>query len=341
MQEETAVQHDLSEWKGILVFADFINGRLHPATLELISKARELNKILNQTISVLIIGHATNESCESIAKYGVDNIYVCDHKSLQNFNILTYTKIFIEYVKTYKPSIILVAATNFGRCLAPRVAAYFQTGMTADCTILDIQANGNLIQTRPAFGGNIMAKIITPNTRPQICTVRYKVFAKSLPPTPKTPKIITLPFQQHFLSPEIECLNLITKQKEVDLVDAERIIVCGRGFSKKADLAMAYTLAELLDAQVGCTRPLIENNWMDSQKQIGLSGRTVKPKLIITLGVSGSVQFSAGMANSGLIIAINNNKDAQIFNVAHHGFVADIYEMLPKLINLLKARRNK
>jgi electron transfer flavoprotein alpha subunit len=224
-----------------------------------------------------------------------------------------------------------VGGTTTGRSLAPRAAARFKTGLTADCTILDIQGNTDLDQIRPAFGGNIMAHINTPRHRPQFATVRYKIFSAPEKCANPTGKLTECSLDPDKLKSNIEVVEIRKKAKETSIEDAEIIIVAGRGVKKEEDMRFIHELAESLDAQVAGTRSLIETGWLDAKKQIGLSGRTVKPKLIITCGVSGAIQFVAGMNSSDCIIAVNSDKNAPIFKHAHIGIVGDIYEVLPKL----------
>ncbi len=229
----------------------------------------------------------------------------------------------------------MVGGTTVGRSIAPRVAARFRTGLTADCTILDVQENTDLDQIRPAFGGNIMAHIHTPNHRPQFATVRYKIFSALERSEEGKGKITLCQIEKEKLSSGIKVLEVKEKEKVETIEDAEVIIVAGRAIKKQEDLEMINKLADLLDAQVAGTRTLIEAGWIDARRQIGLSGRTVKPKLIITCGVSGAIQFVAGMNNSDCIISINTDKNASIFNVAHYAIIGDIYEIVPSLIEKL------
>jgi len=230
----------------------------------------------------------------------------------------------------------MVGATGIGRSLAPRVAARFRTGITADCTSLEMRDGTDLVQIRPAFGGNIMARIVTPNHRPQFCTVRYKVF--SAPATVDSPRgvIERIPVDTDLLRSNVLVTSVERKPPETDLSEAKIIVTAGRGLRSKADLALAEELAGIIGAQLACTRPLVECGWFDCKRQIGLSGRTVNADLIITLGVSGSVQFAAGMKGSGCIIAVNNDATAGIFDVAHYGFVGDLYEIVPALTAYIK-----
>lgn len=231
---------------------------------------------------------------------------------------------------------MLFGGTTIGRSLAPRLAARFRTGLTADCTILDIQENTDLDQIRPAFGGNIMAHINTPNHRPQFATVRYKIF--NAPEKVENPngKITICEIEKNKLQSNIKVLETKIKNKVIGIEDAEVVVVVSRAFKKAEDIEMAEKLADLLGAQIGGTRPTIEAGWVDPRKQIGLSGRTVKPKLIITCGVSGAVQFVAGMNGSDYIIAINQDENAPIFDVAHLALIGDIYEIIPMLIEKIE-----
>ena len=268
--------------------------------------------------------------------YGVDKVYVYDDESLNNFRIEPYTAMFESFIDEVKPSVILVGATTVGRSLAPRVAARYRTGLTADWTVLDIKENTDLIQIRPAFGGNIMAQIITPNSRPQLATVRYKVMSAPIRSEESTGKLIICDVNKNKISSNINVKSIVDKKKEHSISEADVLVVAGRGIKSEKDMSMIRELADLLGGEVAVTRPLIESGWEDASKQVGLSGRTVRAKLIITCGVSGAVQFTAGMNNSDYIFAINNDEKAPIFKVAHYGIVGDIYEIIPKLIQKIK-----
>ncbi|MFZ5969560.1 MAG: electron transfer flavoprotein subunit alpha/FixB family protein [Bacillota bacterium] len=339
--EEEIIAVDKSAWKGIAVYVDHVEGEIHPVTYELIGKARELAEKINHPVYCLFMGHHIKEKANELLHYGVDEVFVYEDEALKDFRIEPYTAVFEDFINNQRPSIVLVGGTTVGRSLAPRAAARFRTGLTADCTILGVQENTDLDQIRPAFGGNIMAHIFTPNHRPQFATVRYKIF--SAPERAETPtgKITPCSIAAEKLASKIEVLDIKQKEKEESIEDAEVIIVAGRGIKKQEDLAMIRQLAELLGAQVASTRPLIEAGWTDPRKQIGLSGRTVKPRLIITCGVSGAIQFVAGMNNSECIIAINQDEHAPIFKAAHYGIVGDIYEILPRLIENLSGSGEK
>jgi electron transfer flavoprotein alpha subunit len=334
--EEEVVQIDKSQWRGISVYVDHVEGEIHPVTLELIGKARELADKINHPVYCLFMGYDIEDKAQELLHYGVDEVFVYDNEGLKDFRIEPYTSVFEDFVNKVKPSTILVGATTVGRSLAPRVAARFKTGLTADCTVLDVKENTDLVQIRPAFGGNIMAQIITPNHRPQMATVRYKVMSAPSRRVEATGKIIHLEVGEDSLASNIKVLNVTKKEKETGISDAEVIIVAGRGVKTQKDMDMVNELAGLLGGQVAVTRPLIEAGWGDAKRQVGLSGRTVRPKLIITCGVSGAVQFTAGMNNSEHIIAINKDEKAPIFKVAHYGIVGDIYEIVPQLIERIK-----
>lgn len=243
---------------------------------------------------------------------------------------------FENFIDEVKPSVVLVGATTVGRSLAPRVAARYRTGLTADCTVLDIKENTDLVQIRPAFGGNIMAQIITPNSRPQLATVRYKVMSAPERSKETTGEIVICDVDRDKLFSNIDVKSVVAKKKEHSISEADVLVVAGRAIKSEKDMMMIRELAELLGGEVAVTRPLIEAGWEDASKQVGLSGRTVRAKLIITCGVSGAVQFTAGMNNSDYIFAINNDDKAPIFKVAHYGIVGDVYEIVPKLIQKIK-----
>ncbi|MCE5284491.1 MAG: electron transfer flavoprotein subunit alpha [Pelosinus sp.] len=335
---EDEIKHiDKSAWNGVAVYVDHVEGDIHPVTFELIGKAKELAAKINHPVYAVFMGYGIKDKAEEILHYGVDEVFVYDYEELKDFRIEPYTAGMEDFINKVKPSTLLVGATTIGRSLAPRVAARFKTGLTADCTILDMKENTDLVQIRPAFGGNIMAQIINPNNRPQMATVRYKVMDAPERSAEISGKITVCDMDTSKLASNINVLNITKKEVESSISDAEVIVAAGRGVKSEKDLEMIKELADLLGAQVAVTRPLIEAGWADAKKQIGLSGRTVKPKLIITCGISGAVQFAAGMNNSDCIIAINKDAKASIFNVAHYGIVGDIYEVIPTLISNIKA----
>lgn len=326
------------EWKGIAVYADHVDGVIHPVTFELIGKAKEMAAVTGQEVSVLLMGKDIREKSEEILHYGADKVFVYDKDELERFKIEPYTAVFEDFIRRNKPSSILVGATTVGRQLAPRVAARMKTGLTADCTILEMNENSDLSQIRPAFGGNIMAHIKTPNHRPQIATVRYKIMNAPARSDSVSGEIVTCDISNGALTSHVEVLDILPKEKESFIENSDVLIVAGRGVKKEEDLHMLNELADLLGGQVACTRPMAESGWLDAKYQIGLSGRTVRPKLIITCGVSGAIQFVAGMNHSDTIFAINNDPKAPIFKAAHYCLVGDLYEILPKLIARVKEK---
>ncbi|SCH12474.1 MULTISPECIES: electron transfer flavoprotein subunit alpha/FixB family protein [unclassified Romboutsia] len=330
--EEKRESINKDEWRGITVYVDHHEGEIHPVTYELIGKAREMATKINHPVYCVFVGQNIKDKCDDLLAYGVDEVFVYDDEEFKEFRIEPYTAAVEDYIHNIKPTIMLVGGTTLGRSLAPRLAARFKTGLTADCTILDIQENTDLDQIRPAFGGNIMAHIHTPNHRPQFATVRYKIFSAPEKIESPTGKVTLCSINKEKLISKINVLDVKPKTKEVGLEDAEVIVVASRAIKKEEDMQMIYKLADKLGAQVGGTRPMVEAGWLDPRKQIGLSGRTVKPKLIITCGVSGAVQFVAGMSGSDYIIAINKDEKAPIFDVANMALIGDIYEIIPKLI---------
>lgn len=327
---------DKSLWKGIAVYVDHIDGEVHPVTYELIGKARELADKIGHPVYALMMGSNIADQCHELLHYNVDKVFVYDHEKLDRFKMEPYTAVFEDFVNKVKPASILVGATPVGRQLAPRLAARLKTGLTADCTILDIRENSDLVQIRPAFGGNIMAQIMTPNNRPQMATVRYKVMDAPARNAEETGEIIRCDIEENLLASQVEVLDIIPKEKQQFIEASDVLVVAGRGVKKEEDLAMLQELADLLGGQLACTRPVMEAGWMEAKRQVGLSGRTVRPKLIITCGVSGSVQFTAGMNNSEQIFAINKDENAPIFKTAHYGIVGDLYEIVPRLIAQIK-----
>lgn len=334
-QQEQIKGVNKEEYKGICVYADIEERETHKVTYELIGKARKLAEVIKHPVYVLCIGYNLKDNVTEILQYGVDKVFVYDHENLKDFDIETYANCFEDFINNNKPSSILVGATNMGRSLAPRVAARFHTGLTADCTKLEMKENTDLIQIRPAFGGNIMAQIVNSNNRPQFATVRYKVFDAPEKVTSKG-EIINVEIKPEWLKTHTTILNVENKPKELDISESDVIIAVGRGLKSKDDLGMIDELAKLLDANIACSRPMVESGMFDAKHQIGLSGKTVKPKLIITLGISGAIQFVSGMKSSETIIAINNDPHAQIFDVANYGIVGDMYEIIPQLIKLIQ-----
>ncbi len=335
-EEEIKASVDKSEWRGICVYVDHHGDKIHRVTYELCGKACELAKVTGHPVYALVIGDALGESIKKLFWYGVDKIFVYDDPGYRDFRIEPYTAAFCDFINKVKPSSVMVGATNLGRQLAPRVAARCRSGLTADCTVLEMKENTDLVQIRPAFGGNIMAQIVSPDTRPQFCTVRYKVFPEPEPQKDRTGEPVKMDITPEMLRSDISVLSFTEKPKDIDISEADIIVAVGRGAMSEGIRAQAKELADLLGGVLACTRPLVEGNVLDAKHQIGLSGRTVKPKFIICLGISGAVQFAAGMKASDCIVAINTDKQAPIFDIAHYAVVGDVGEILPKLIAKIK-----
>lgn len=327
------------EWKGIAVYVDHVDGKIHPVTFELLGKAKELAAITGHPVYALFMGNHITEQSRELLHYGADKVFVYEEEELARFKIEPYTAVFEDFIGKIKPSSILVGATTVGRQLAPRVAARMKTGLTADCTILEMNEDTDLSQIRPAFGGNIMAHIKTPNHRPQMATVRYKIMNAPKRQEEAEGEIISCAIAKEKLGSHVEVLDIVQKEKEQFIENADVLVVAGRGVKKPEDLANLQKLADLLGGQLACTRPVAEAGWLPSKCQIGLSGRTVRPKLIITCGVSGAVQFTAGMNHAENIFAINSDPKAPIFKTAHYCLVGDLYEILPQLIQKIEAKK--
>lgn len=334
---ETKVESvDKSQWNDILVFAEVSGGRLHPVGLELIGKAQELAKPIGFKVNAILVGSGVSAYAEELRHYGVSEVAVYDDPALSYFRADAYAACVEDYIKLRKPSVVLVGATSLGRSLAPRLSTRFHTGLTADCTRLELRENTDLVQIRPAFGGNIMAQIITTNTRPQFATVRYKVMEQPARQTEASGEILPRKLPRGVGESKVTHVSTVPVPAGKSISDAEILVVGGRGLQKEADLGMVKELAALLGGDWAVSRPLVEKGWATNERQIGLSGRTVRPKLIITCGVSGAIQFAACMKASDHIVAINTDPEAPIFDVAHIAMVGDLYEILPKMIEKLK-----
>ena len=327
------------EWKGIAVYVDHVDGKIHPVTLELLGKARELAQVTGHPVYAVFMGNHISEKGHELLHYGADKVFIYDEPELERFKIEPYTAVFEDFIQNVKPSSILVGATTVGRQLAPRVAARMKTGLTADCTILEMNEDTDLSQIRPAFGGNIMAHIKTPYHRPQMATVRYKIMNAPKRSVEEAGEIVNCTIAKERLDSHVDVLDIVLKEKEKFIENADVLVVAGRGVKKQEDLEMLQRLADLLGGQLACTRPMTESGWLPAKCQIGLSGRTVRPKLIITCGVSGAVQFTAGMNHSETIFAINKDEKAPIFKTAHYCLVGDLYDVIPQLIQKIEEKK--
>ena len=338
--ETKAKSVDKEAWRDILVFCEMTEGGLHPVGPELIGKAHELGRSIGYRVDALLLGHHCDNAVKALRHYGVRNIYVYDDPALSFFRAEIYAACAEDVIKKKKPSVVLVGATALGRSLAPRLSTRFRTGLTADCTELQLKENSDLVQIRPAFGGNIMAQIVTPHTRPQFATVRYKVMNAPAWQEEAKGEVLRMSLPGNAVS-EVVLREKRIIPKAANISEADILVVAGRGLKKESDLDMIKELAGLLGGEYAFTRPLVEKGWDTNARQIGLSGRTVKPKLIITCGVSGAIQFTACMEGSERIVAINTDKNAPIFRVAHVGIVGDVYDIVPRLIENIKKEKSQ
>lgn len=327
--------------KDIAVFLEWQHEKIHPVSWELLCKAREMGEPFQQKVIGILVGTSLEKHREEFSEYPLDEVVIYDSPVLKYFRIEPYTAAIIDFIEEYHPNVLLIGATPLGRSLAPRVAIASKTGLTADCTGLELRGDGTLIQTRPAFGGNIMAQIKTPNGRPQMATVRPHVMNSKRVANCSSPKTTYRSLENASQYSKIRVLESRMKPPAQDLGEADVVIAVGRGIKRPEDLRMIQDLAQSLSAVVAFSRPLIEAGWADSRFQIGLSGRSIQPKLLVTVGISGAVQFSAGIQGADYIVAINSDPDAPIFNVADLGFVGDCYEIIPQVSSLLKSLRKK
>ena len=326
---------DLSDYKGIWVFAEQRYGKLKTVSLELLGKAKELSAELKVSVTAILLGYGIKHLADELIAYGADEVLVMDEGWLNDFNDHIYGEAIIDLIREYKPEIVLVGATSKGRSLAPHISSALKTGLTADCTGLNIDEESKLlIQTRPAFGGNLMAEIICPNNRPQMATVRPKVFNPLEPDYNRKGKITRIYNQP--VEGLVKRIKNIDNGEGLSLSDAEIIVSVGRGMGSAKNIRLAKELADALGGALGSSRPVVDMGWMPYSQQVGQTGKTVAPKIYIACGISGAIQHLAGLADIDTIIAVNQDPDAPIFKVADYGIVGDVNEILPALIEKLK-----
>ncbi|MCB5228800.1 MAG: electron transfer flavoprotein subunit alpha [Candidatus Cloacimonetes bacterium] len=342
IRKKTEIQIDKSEYKGLWVYAEQRDGVIAPVTLELLGKGRELAEDMGCEVSAVLLGSNVEGLASELIAHGADKVILVDDPKLMHFRDECYTKALSELALKYKPSIILAGATVIGRSFIPRVAIELHTGLTADCTGLQFDPeSGNLMQTRPAFGGNIMATIITSNHRPQMATVRHKVM--NTLPRDEARKGEVIREQIAFDDGE-ESTQWLGFEKEkttlVNITEANLIVAGGRGLKEAKNFVLVEALAEALDGAVGASRAAVDAEWIPYSHQVGQTGKTVKPDIYIAVGISGAIQHLAGMSSADYVIAINKDTDAPIFKVADLGIVADLFELLPKLSKRVKELRS-
>jgi electron transfer flavoprotein alpha subunit/NAD-dependent dihydropyrimidine dehydrogenase PreA subunit len=328
---------DFSDRKGVWVFAEQREGQLNKVSLELLGKAQELGAALGQSVSALLLGDGVSGLAETLIQYGAEMVYLVEHKGLKDFRTNAYTKALEELVKKYKPSILLMGATHLGRDLAPRVSRRVEVGLTADCTELSIDPQeGILLQTRPAFGGNVMATIANRYSRPQIATVRPGVMEAIKKPG-ATGKVIN--HEASIAETEIGTRlieRVREKKRRANLSEAKVIVAGGRGIGDAGGFRILEELAETLGGELAGTRVAVEEGWISADRQVGQTGQSVRPELYVACGVSGAIQHRAGMMNSRYIIAVNKDPRAPIFQVADWGIVGDLHEVVPEMIQQFK-----
>ena len=328
---------DKSLYNGVWVIAEHFDGQIHKVAYQLLGKGRELADILQTTLTLVLLGDEFDDKLKEFGDYGADEVLYIKSKMLKHYYSDLYVNILTEQVTERKPEIVLIGATPTGRDFAPRLAKRLNAGLTADCTGLEVEEDTrNLRQTRPTFGGNLMATIRTPVSRPQMATVRPGIF-KANRELHKKAKVTILEKKLQEKDSVTKLLKVIKKQKvQINLEDAEIIVSGGRGVGSKEGFKLIKELAEVLGAEVGGSRVTVELNWIDADRQVGQTGKTVSPRLYIACGISGAIQHLVGMQNSEIIVAINRDPNAPIFSVAHYCIVGDLNKVLPILIEEIK-----
>lgn len=330
---------NIADYKGVWVFAEQRDGELQKVSLELLGKGREIADKLGVELTALLIGHNVEGMSKELAAYGADKVLLADREELAHYSTDGYAKVIADLANAHKPEIIFIGATYIGRDLGPRVAAKLSTGLTADCTALDIDPeNNNLMMTRPAFGGNLMATIVCGDHRPQMSTVRPGVFEKLERNDSKAAVVEKANFE---LSPsDIRTKVLEVKKivKEVeDIIEADIIVSGGRGVGSKENFAILKELADALGGSVAGSRAAVDNGWVDKEVQVGQTGKTVRPTVYVACGISGAIQHLAGMQDSNYIIAINKDADAPIMKAADVALVGDFQKIVPEMVAQFKA----
>jgi len=324
--------------KDVIILGETKGEKIHPVTYELLAWGKGLSEKLNSNLSVVILGKNL-EGVEEIIYYGADKVYYFEHSALDIFNVEIYSEVLVPFIKKMQPEIVLAGATTTGRTIMPYLAGKLKTGLTADCTSLDIEEKtGLLLQTRPAIGGNVLATIKTPLHKPQMATVRPKG-KRPLERDPNRKGDIEIIRPEININSRIETLDFKTREEEVSLVDAEIVVSGGKGLKDPQNFSMLFEISRILGAAVGASRSVVDMGWVEYPHQVGLSGKTVNPRVYIAIGISGAVQHLAGMMNSESIIAINKDPEAPIFQVADLGIVGDALEILPVLKKRLEERK--
>lgn len=346
----------IEQYKDVYVFAQQVDNEISPIAFELLGKAKDLANDLNEKVVAVLIGHNVKDLAAQLGAYGADKVIVVDDKELEVYRTEPYTHALASVINEFKPEIMLVGATAIGRDLGPTVSARVKTGLTADCTSLEIgdfplvaapgkeseQKHNQLLMTRPAFGGNTIATIACPDNRPQMATVRPGVMQKIAPIAGAKANVVE--FNPGFTPNNryVEILNVVKAVKSTaNIMEAKILVSGGRGVGSKENFKLLEDLAEVLGGTVSCSRAVVENGWLPVDLQVGQTGKTVRPQIYFAIGISGAIQHVAGMEDSDLIIAINKDEDAPIFDVADYGLVGDLNKIVPALTAALKAELGK
>ncbi len=337
-KEEKKAKVPLKEYKNIWVFAEQKEGSLEEVGLELLGKGRGLADKRGCRLEAVLLGEGVKDKAGELIARGADRVYVMEDKLLKDFLDEPYTAAMIHLIEKHKPETVLMGATTIGRAFASRLAARIDTGLTADCTELDVDAeSGLLYQTRPAFGGNIMATIFTEHHRPQMATVRHKVFKPLKADSSRKGEVIEEKYPGKFSSVAKIVEFVKDETQEVNLADADIIVSGGRGLGKPENFELIKELARALGGAVGSSRAAVDAGWIPYSHQVGQTGRTVAPKIYVAVGISGAIQHQVGMNSSDTIIAINKDGNAPIFDIASYGIVGDLFEVVPQLLKKLKS----
>lgn len=327
----------------VFTYAQQVDGHLSGVSLELLGKAGELALELGSSVTAILPGHQVSELAQELVKYGADTVIIVDDPALATYTTEPYTQAVAAVLDHYKPEIFLIGATAIGRDLGPRVAARVHTGLTADCTKLEIDGQtANLHMTRPAFGGNLMATIICPEHRPQMATVRPGVMVRALADETKQGEIVNFDANLEKNKRYVTVDEVIrTVKKKIDIQNAKILVAGGRGVGGQKDFKLLEDLAQALGGEVAGSRAAVDAGWQDKDRQVGQTGKTVRPNLYFAIGISGAIQHIAGMEESDYIVAINKDADAPIFSIADAGIVGDLHKIVPKLTQAVKeSRRN-
>lgn len=334
LEKDVKDTKDLSQYKDVWVFAEQREGKLMPVVIELLGEGYKLAQEIGCKLGAILLGDDVEELSKELSEYGAEKIYLCKSPLLKDFTTDAYTKVISETIEKYKPEIVLLGATHIGRDLAPRIAARVDTGLTADCTCLEIDPEDKKIrQTRPAFGGNVMATIVCPNHRPQMSTVRPGVMEKAVFNPLNVAEIINVNFDLEEKDIRTKLIKRVKNGNEViSLTDANVIIAGGKGLGNKEGFDLLKQLANKFGGTIAASRACVDEGWIDHSYQVGQTGTTVKPTIYFACGISGAIQHVSGMKSSDIIVAINKNENAPIFEIADYGIVGDLYQILPMLI---------